>query len=96
LQTFLKTENNCYSFYFTAKDNNGWCPSNSDMSPWATIELTKPKALGALLFQYTERQEGEEKMYMEEFELQYISPLDSSKTFRTFAGVCNHNLSLLE
>jgi len=66
------------------------------MSPWATIELTKPKALGALLFQYTERQEGEEKMYMEEFELQYISPLDSSKTFRTFAGVCNHNLSLLE
>jgi len=51
------------------------------------VKLEKPRAVSVFLFEYPVRMEGDDKMFIEEFELEYISPLDSSRTFRTFATV---------
>ncbi|XP_060579493.1 uncharacterized protein LOC132736386 isoform X3 [Ruditapes philippinarum] len=60
----------------------GWCPALGDYHPWVEIQLDQPKAISVFSFMWSDQ--GNQKI-MTEFELQYISPIDSSRRFRTFA-----------
>ncbi|KAH3707245.1 hypothetical protein DPMN_066644 [Dreissena polymorpha] len=65
---------------------DGWCPTQTDQSPWVQITLDKPTAVSVFEFGFLTRlQSDPERMFMREFNLQYIAPVDSTRSLRTFA-----------
>ncbi|WAR21584.1 hypothetical protein MAR_015558, partial [Mya arenaria] len=78
-----------------AQTNEGWCPSSADKAPWVEVKLSKPMAVSVFEFNFVKRHENDGgRAFIQEFDLHYISPLDSSKSCRSFAKLCSTNFCL--
>jgi len=75
-------------FIISAPGNVGWCAAAGDNHPWIEVKLDKPKAVSIFHFQFPLRSEQHtDKQFARMWDLEYISPLDSTKSFRTYASV---------
>ena len=72
----------------SAPENAGWCAAAGDNQPWIEVKLDKPRAVSIFQFQFPARSEQHpDKQFVRQWDLQYISPLDSTQSFRTYASV---------
>ena len=72
-------------YIILAEDKVGWCAAAGDNQPWIEVKLDQPKAVSIFQFQFPKTTEQHpDKQFARMWNLQYISPLDSTKSFRTY------------
>lgn len=72
----------------SGENGGAWCPASGDKNPWYEVKFDKPQTVGGIDFQYPSYPDGVvPAQYMKNFELQFWSPLDAQKTWRSFAKV---------
>ncbi|XP_062591670.1 uncharacterized protein LOC134253173 [Saccostrea cucullata] len=77
-----KVRYNCCS----GEENGAWCPASSDHQPWLEVRLPKPMAVSGLNFRHPSQKNLHTypSMYMETFELKFISAMDPIREWRSF------------
>ncbi|XP_062578887.1 uncharacterized protein LOC134240829 [Saccostrea cucullata] len=70
----------------TEEENGAWCPASSDHQPWLEVSFPKPMAVSGLNFRHPSQKDSHTfpSMYMETFELEFISAIDPIREWRSF------------